>query len=175
MKTVILFSAFCVGALCGPILSMVGAAETVQVKVNRSLNLGTVRTLDSGAPWVVLQQNFVACYSKSLAGPDGKEMPVRVLGCDGSEAAEKLRAGECDAVFVLGEQLPYALKGSRFTATRAVSQIGSPVYVFYLVTRSGDSVASTTLIPAFEQATSSPGFQEAVGRASAVRVVAHDR
>ena len=175
MKTVIFLSAFCSGGLSGPIELVAGDSGAVQVRVTRALNLGAVRTLDASAPWAVLQQSFVSSYSKSLAGSDGKSMPVRLVGCDGSAAADKLRDGECDAVFVVGDQLPYSLKSAKFTVTRAVSQIGSPVYVFYLVTRAGDSVAATTLIPAFEQATASAGFQESVGRASAVRVVAHDR
>lgn len=172
MKTVILIAGFAVGVLCAPTYMAAGDESAVQVKVNRSLTLVTVRTMDADTPWFVVQESFVANFSKSLSSSDGKAMPVRTVPLSASSAAERLRSGECEAVFVLGEQLPSALKNSKFVATKVVSQMGSPVYVFYLVTKAGDEVAKTTLIPAFEQATDSASFKETVSRATAVKALA---
>ena len=171
MKTWILCVVF-VGLLGWPIVSVAEDTEPVRVKTSRSLDLATVDLMDAHAAGVLLQQSFVANFSKSLAAPDGKAMPVRATGYGSSAAAERLRQGDSEAVFVLGERVPSALKNKKFVATRFVAEVGSPVFVCYLITRSDDETARSTLIPAFEQAVSSAGFQETLNRVAAIHVVA---
>jgi hypothetical protein len=171
MKTILLLAA--VNVSLGWMTAVMGAGEAdlVQVQSSQAFCLGMVRNMDGKIPWSALQTAFVESLSRSLAGPDGKPMPVRPIESDGSKAAGMLLKGEYDAVLVMGEQLPSSLKGNKFLVTKAVSKTSNPVYVFQFVTRAGDSVAQSITVPAFEAAAAADGFQNALMRASAVRAV----
>lgn len=146
--------------------------EKTHVTTSRALQVASVRDADSEAPWYILQQAFATSMSACLAGRDMNVMPVKMIAAGPSRAAESLSSGECDAVLVMGEFLPNELRKKEFTSVRAVSQVGTPVRVFHFVLRNSDPSMQATLIAAFEKATSSAAFQDTVGRASAVRVVA---
>jgi len=169
----------CIGVpLIGLLTSVVTAAavdqSASQVTTSRSLLVAFVRDVDDDAPWPVLQQAFSTSLSACLARQDMPEMPVRLLPTDARRAANSLTNGECDAVLVIGAALPSAFRNDKFTMVRAVSQIGTPVRVFHFVLRNSDPSMQAILSEAFEKATASPSFQNAIGRASAVHVVASD-
>jgi hypothetical protein len=172
MKTLLNVSLALIG-----LFASVGTASAVdenvaRVTTSRALRVSCVRDVDDDAPWYIMQQAFATSMSACLAGKDMTAMPVRILPAHASNAADDLLNGECDAVLVMGEYLPSALRGAKFTSTRAVSQVGTPVRVFHLVLLNTDPVMQSTLSAAFEKATSSASFQDTIGRASAIRVVA---
>lgn len=146
--------------------------EKTVTTTSRALQVALVRDADSDAPWYIYQQAFTTGMSACLADRDMKGMPVKMLQVGASGAAERLSSGECDAVLVMGESLPSELRRNEFSSVRAVSQIGIPVRIFHFVLRNSDPAMEATLSAAFEKATSSAAFQDTVGRASAIRVVA---
>lgn len=169
MKTI-----FCLClSLIGPIASVTAASavdeNAARVTTSRALCLASVNTLDDSAPWYILQEAFISSLATSLSDKKCNGMQVNVVNCDGAAAAASLLRGECDAVLVIGEELPYALRSSKFVALRSVSQIGAPVRVFHFILLKGNP---SSLADAFEHATSSAAFQRSVGRASAMHVVA---
>ncbi|MFT3784092.1 MAG: hypothetical protein QM790_18960 [Nibricoccus sp.] len=171
MKTILASVMSLIGFVASVAVASAVDESASRITTSRSLSIASVR-LDSDAPWYVLQEAFSTSLQKSLGERGGVMMPIKMLSKDSSAAADALLNGECDAVLVIGEQLPAAFKGGKFFTLRAVSQIGVPAHVFHFILRNDDSSAKSVLTVAFERATSSAAFQDTVGRASAVRVVA---
>jgi len=172
MKTNLCLSLVLISLIASAVTAGAVGDNAARVTASRSLCLASVNTLDDSAPWYVLQEAFISSLATSLSDKKCNGMQVNVVNCDGSAAAARLLRGECDAVLVIGEELPYALKSGKFTTLRAVSQIGAPVRVFYFVLLNENPSSRASLADAFEHATSSPAFQRSVGRASAMHVVA---
>ena len=172
MKTFLRVSLPLIGLLASVATASAFDANATRVTASRSLRVDCVRDTNENTPWYVMQQAFATSMSACLAGKDMNAMPVRILSADASRAAADLIDGECDAVLVIGEYLPSALRSSRFSSVRAVSQVGTPVRVFHFVLRNTDPAMQATLSVAFEKATSSASFQDTIGRASAVHVIA---
>ncbi|MFT3868019.1 MAG: hypothetical protein QM715_05925 [Nibricoccus sp.] len=159
--------------LVGVFASVASASADVSVvSASSALRVASVNAIDDEAPFYVLQQALSSSLSESMKQLEGRAMPVKMVNLDATSAAEELANGTCDAVVVLGETLPYTLRGKKFTSIRAVAQIGTPVRVFHFVLRTDDPSMRATLSSAFERATSSSGFQDSVGRASTMRVFA---
>ena len=175
MKTFLSVSFSLIGLFAS--VATAGAVDenAARVTTSRALRVACVRDANEDAPWYIMQQAFATSMSACLAGKDLNAMPVRILPAGASRAADDLINGECDAVLVIGEYLPSDLRGSSFTSTRAVSQMGTPVRVFHFVLRNAEPATQSTLTTAFEKATSSASFQDTIGRASAVHVVANNR
>jgi len=146
--------------------------NAAKITTSRSLSIACVRDNSENAPWYVMQQAFATSMSTSLRGQDQSSMPVKMSPTDAASAADELLNGKADAVLVLGERLPSDFRDAKFTSFRAVSQMGTPVRVFHFVLLNRDPVMLATLSAAFENATSSAAFQDTIGRASAMRVVA---
>jgi hypothetical protein len=172
MKTFLSVSLALIGLLASVATAGAVDGNTTRVTTSRSLRVTCVRDSSEDAPWYIMQQAFATSMSACLAGKNMTAMPVKILSADASRAADDLINGECDAILVMGEYLPSALRGGNFSSTRAVSRVGSPVRVFHFVLLNDDPVMQTTLSAAFEKATSSASFQDTIGRASAVHVVA---
>jgi hypothetical protein len=147
--------------------------NTARVTTSRAFHVASVRA-DDDAPWYIMQEAFATSMSACLAGKDLVAMPVKIDTLSASSSADALLDGQYDAVLVLGERIPSEFRSGKFTSVRAVSQVGTPVRVFHLVLRSNDPSMNLTLITAFEKATSSASFQDTIGRASAIRVVANN-
>jgi hypothetical protein len=162
-------------SLVGMFVSVATASaseEKSRVTTSRALQVASVRDADSDAPWYIMQEAFATSMSACLASRDLVAMPVRIVTLKADASAEALLNGTCDAVLVMGERLPSELRSSQFTSVRAVSQVGTPVRVFHFVLRNSDPAMQATLTTAFEKATASATFQDTIGRASAIRVVA---
>jgi ABC-type taurine transport system substrate-binding protein len=172
MKTFFCVSVSLIGLLASVATASAVDQNTARVTASRALCLASVNTMDDSAPWYILQEAFVSSISTSLADKKNNGMQVNVVNCDGADAAARLLKGDCDAVLVIGEELPYVLKSGKFVALKAVSQIGTPARVFQFVLRNEGRAAQSTLAIAFEHATASPAFQRSIGRISAMRVVA---
>jgi len=159
--------------LIGLFASVAAASADVSVvSTSRALRVASVNALEDDAPWYVLQEALSAALTVSLSAQNNQAMPVKIISLDAASAAKSLLNGDYDAVIIMGEQLPMNLKSKKFVSARAVSQIGTPVRVFHFVLRNDDPATISVLSAAFERATSSASFQETVGRASAMRVVA---
>lgn len=159
--------------LVGVFASVASASADVSVvSASRALRVASVNATNDEAPFYVLQQAISLSLSESMKEMEGRPMPVKLVNLDATSAAEELANGSCDAVVVLGETLPFTLRGKKFTSLRAVAQIGTPVRVFHFVLRTDDPAMTATLSSAFERATSSSSFQDTVGRASTMRVFA---
>jgi hypothetical protein len=170
MKTIL-----CLSASLGLLASVVSAAAVDEnatcVSTSHSLRVACVRDSSEDAPWYVMQQAFATSMSACLSEKDVSTMPVRVLSASPSRAAEDLSKGDCDAVLVMGEYLPSALRDDNFASTRAVTQVGVPVRVFHFVLRNNDAASLAILTAAFEKATASASFQDTIGRSSATHSV----
>jgi hypothetical protein len=175
MKTILCVSVSLIGLLASVVTAAAVDENATRVSTSRSLRVACVRDASEDAPWYIMQQAFATSMSASLAGRDMAAMPVKILPSDASRAANDLISGECDAVLVLGEYLPSDLRDDKFSSFRAVSQVGTPVRVFHFVLRNSDPAMQATLSAAFEKATSSAVFQDTIGRASAMHVVASNR
>lgn len=169
MKTILPLSVILVG-----LFSSVASAsvDVAVVCTSRALRVASVKTLDDGATWYVLQQAFSTSFAASLTELSGTAMPIKMMPQNAASAADGLESGACDAVVVFGEQLPMTLRNGKFVSIKAVAQIGTPVRVFHFVMRKDDPSMMSALTSAFEHATSSAAFQDTVGRSSTVRVVA---
>jgi hypothetical protein len=173
MKSILCLSMTLIGMLASVATASAFEDNTSRVTTSRSLRVASVR-VDDDAPWYIMQQAFSTSMSACLAGKDLVAMPVKIDTLSASSSADALLNGQYDAVLVLGERVPSELRSNKFTSVRAVSQVGTPVRVFHFVLRSGDPAMNQTLITAFEKATASASFQDTIGRASAVRVVANN-
>jgi ABC-type amino acid transport substrate-binding protein len=171
MKTTLCLCAFLVGLLASVVPAAAVDESATCVSTSRSLRVACVRDSSEEAPWYVMQQAFATSMSACLSEKDVSTMPVRVLSASPSRAANDLANGECDAVLVMGEYLPSALRDDNFTSTRAVTQVGVPVRVFHFVLRNNDAASLEILTAAFEKATASASFQDTIGRASAIHSV----
>ena len=171
MKTIL----FLCASLAGLLASVVSAAavdeSAARVSTSRALRVACVRDTSEEAPWYIMQQAFATSMSACLAGKDMRAMPVLVLSSNPSRAADDLNNGECDAVLVMGEYLPSALRDDNFTTVRAVTEVGVPVRVFHFVLRNNDAATQAILTAAFEKATASASFQDTIGRSSAIHSV----
>lgn len=172
MKTFLCFSVSLIGLLASVLCAAAVDDHAARVTTSRSLRVACVRDTSEDGSWYIMQQAFTTSLSDCLAGRDMTAMPVSILPANASRAAEDLISGECDAVLVLGEQLPSDLRNAKFTSLRAVSQIGTPVRYFHFVLSNSDPAMQATLAAAFEKATSAASFQDTIGRASVVHVVA---
>ena len=162
------------GLLASAVTAAAVDENAARVSTSRSLRVACVRDSSEDAPWYVMQEAFATSLSACLAGRDMAAMPVKILPSSASRASEDLASGECDAVLVMGEYLPSDLRDNKFAVFRAVSQIGTPVRVFHFLLRSSDPAMQAALATAFEKATSSASFQDTIGRASAIHVVANN-
>ncbi len=172
MKTYLTLSVSLVGLFASAVAVCAADESAALVKTSRSLQVACVRSSSENAPWYIMQEAFVRSMSVCLAGRDANVMPIKIDVSNEDRASEALENAECDAVLVMGETLPAALRNKQFSSVRAVSVIGAPVRVFHFVTRNSDPAMQAVLSAAFEKATASASFQDTVGRASAVRVVA---
>lgn len=172
MKTILSLSVSVIGILASVATASAVDENITRVTASRSLSVACVRDTSEDAPWYIMQQAFSESMSASLSIRGKTGMPVKIFSSNAADAVTQLNDGVCDAVLVLGERLPSELKNSKFVSLRAVSQVGTPVRVFHFVLRGNDPAMQATLSTAFEKATSSAAFQDTIGRASAVRVVA---
>jgi hypothetical protein len=172
MKTFLCLSVSLIGLVTSVVTASAVDENASRITTSRSLRVASVCVLDENAHGYILQQAFSTSFAGCLSGRGKETMPVKMIAASASRAADDLMSGEFDAILVIGEQLPAVLKSNKFTSFRAVSQIGAPVHVFHLVLRNSDPAMQSALGAAFEQATSSVAFQETIGRAAAVRVVA---
>lgn len=171
MKSILCLSVSLIGMFAS-VATASASEEIAHVSTSRALHVASVRDADTDAPWYIMQQAFATSLSACLASRDMVAMPVKMEPLNAEASAEALLNGSCDAVLVLGEQMPSELRRSQFSSVRAVSQVGTPVRVFHFVLRNGDPAMQAILTTAFEKATSSESFQDTIGRASAIRVVA---
>jgi hypothetical protein len=146
-----------------------------RITTTMAIRIAAVSESNDAPGWYTVQQIFANSFADSLKLPGRPAMPVQVNSTEAELVGDALLAGEYDAVLVLGERLPASLRGAKFASVRAVSQIGIPVKVFHLVVSNREASSRAVLHGAFESVTSSISFQEAVGRASATRVVADAR
>jgi len=172
MKTFFCVSVCLIGLLASVATASAADEKVVRITTSRSLRVACVHDSSDDAPWRIMQQAFVTSMSTCLTVKGDAAMPVKIHPANASRAASELINGKCDAVLFLGEKLPSNLQGDKFTSMRVVSQIGSPVRVFYFVQLDRDPVMQAALAAAFEAATSSDAFQDTVSHASAVRAVA---
>jgi len=172
MKTYLSLSVSLVGLFASAVAVFAADESAARVTTSRALQVACVRDSSENAPWYIMQEAFSTSMSACLAGRDMNAMAVKMVASDADRASESLENAECDAVLVMGESLPATLRGKQFSSFRAVSVIGSPVRVFHFVLRNSDPAMQAVLAAAFEKATASASFQDTVGRASAIRVVA---
>ncbi len=172
MKTYLSLSVSLVSLFASAVAVCAADASAARVTTSRSLQVACVRDASENAPWYVMQQAFMTSMSACLAGRDMNAMSIKIVAANEARASESLENAECDAVLFMGETLPTAFRSQEFSSVRAVSVIGTPVRVFHFVTRNSDPAMQAVLSAAFEKATASASFQDTVGRASAVRVVA---
>ena len=172
MKTILCVSFSLMGLFASAATSVAVNETASRVSTSRSLRVACVRDTSEESPWYVMQQAFATSMSACLAGKDMIAMPVKMATASADRAADDLANSECDAVLFIGESLPSALRDEKIITLRAVSQIGTPVRVFHFVMRNDDPAMRTALANAFEKATSSSSFQDTIGRASAMHIVA---
>ena len=172
MKTILCVSVSLMGLFASAVTAAAVDENAARVSTSRSLRVACVRDTSEDSPWYVMQQAFATSLSACLAGKGATSMPVKMVPASASHASDDLANNECDAVLFIGDSLPSALRDERFVSLRAVSQIGTPVRVFHFVLRNNDPAMRATLASAFERATSSAIFQDTVGRASAMHIVA---
>jgi hypothetical protein len=172
MKTIFCVSFSLIGLIASAVTAVAVSETATRISTSRSLRVACVRDTSEDSPWYVMQQAFATSMSTCLAGKDMTAMPVKMATASATHAAEDLASNECDAVLFIGDSLPSALRDGGFVSLRAVSQIGTPVRVFYFVLRNDDPTMRTALTNAFEKATSSSTFQDTIGRASAMHIVA---
>jgi len=172
MKTIFYASVFLMGLLASAVTAAAVDNSAQRVSTSRALRIACVRDMNEDSPWYVMQQAFATSLSACLAGKDMTAMPVKMSSASVSRAVDDLLNNGCDAVLYIGDELPAALHDDNFVSFRAVSQIGTPVRVFHFVLRNNDAAMRATLSSAFERATSSATFQDTIGRASAMHIVA---
>ncbi len=172
MKTFLSLSVSLVGLFASVVAVSAADQSAARVTTSRALRVACVRNSGEDAPWYIMQEAFATSMSACLAGRDMNAMPVKMAAMDSDRAADSLENAEVDAVLVFGESIPSSLRDKSFSTVRAVSHVGTPVRVFHFVMRNSDPAMRDVLATAFEKATSSASFQDTIGRASAVRVVA---
>ena len=149
------------------------ASESVRVQSSPSLRVLVVDATKAGATRSLVHETFSASLSTSLQRQCGGPVGVRLIEQASSDrVAAELKAGNYDAALIFEETLPADLRTADFSSTQAVSQMGVPVRVFHLVVRNDDPSLSAMLTTAFADTLKATGFQEALGRSTAMRVVA---
>jgi len=172
MKTFLSLSVALIGLLASVVSAAAVDENAVRITTSRSLRVACVREASEDGSWYIMQQAFSTSMSACLADRKMAAMPITIEPANAWRAADSLLNGGCDAVLVLGETLPADLRSEKFTSLRAVSQIGTPVRVFHFILRNNDPTMRDSLAAAFEKATSAASFQDTIGRASSVHVVA---
>ncbi len=154
-------------------VAIANASDSVRVHSSPHLRVLVVDGTKAGATRSKVHESFATSLSASLQRQCGGPVGVRVVDQSSDErAAADLSAGVYDAVLVFEENLPADLRTADFSSTQAVSQVGVPVRVFHLVVRNDDPSLSTMLTSAFADTVKAASFQDALGRSTAMRVVA---
>lgn len=149
------------------------ASDSVRVQSSTHLRVLVVDSTKAGTTRSLVHETFATSLSASLQRQCGGPVGVRIVDQASSDrVAADLSAGVYDAALVFEETLPAALRSSEFSSTEAVSQMGVPVRVFHLVVRKDDPSLATMLTSAFKDTLKVASFQEALGRSTAMRVVA---
>ncbi len=173
MKSIPCFSAALLGLLVSVSSVRANNENAFVVEASRSLNVATVYNKTEKAPWYIFLQAFATSMTASMKGKGAVAMPIELTSTPGAwDAGDLLLKNRCDAILVISEHLPSSLKGKKFVSIRSVCPIGTPVRTFHFVMRKGDTTNIPFLTETFEMAMSRPSFQDTIGQASAVVVVA---
>ena len=138
------------------------ASDKVSVQASRDLQ---VAVIDSGskesraAVHPALASSFSAGMTHEFKAP----VQVKLKLADASRAAKELRAGNYDAVIVIGNSVPSVLLKEGFTVLKATdARSGSLSKTFYLLARTEDASMNQVVGVAFDHAMKSANFQEAL-------------
>jgi hypothetical protein len=156
-------------------VAMANASDSVHVSSSTHLRVLVVDATKPGATRSLVHETFATGISASLQRQCGGPVGVRIVDQTSSDrAAADLSAGAYDAALIFEDTLPADLRTSDFSSTQAVSQVGVPARVFHLVVRNDDPALSTMLTAAFNETLKASSFQDALGRSTALHVVANN-
>lgn len=147
-----------------------GSAENVKVQASSDLRIAVLDMSRPGPDRVGVHKAFAASLGQSMSKQCGGPVGVKVTEVDAMRLGFDLAAGVYDAAFVIGENVPSALRKGNFEIIRAVSDVGSPGRVFNMVVPTEDAGLQKMIVASIPEALSNPKFQEAVSRSVAIHV-----
>jgi hypothetical protein len=145
-------------------------SSEVDVQASSDLRVAVVDGTQPSAERSALHDAFAASLSASMSKHCGGKVNVDITEVDAFRIAFDLKAGMYDAVFVIGNNVPPALRKGDFEVLRAVSDFGAPGKVFHMVIPSEDPSLQHMVAASFPDALASPKFQEAVTHAVAIKL-----
>lgn len=119
-----------------------------------------------------LYESFSGSLSEGMTKVCGGPVTVKAVSVEPQRAATLLASGGFDFVVVISNDVPSQLDTADFAAVRVTSEIGVPACVFQLVMRKDEPAMKTMITAAFDATLAQPHFQDVLGRAVAVKVVA---
>jgi hypothetical protein len=170
MKNILQPALFVMSLVAGTLSAR--ASEAVSVQASRDLRVAIFDEAKLSPVRLSLHEAFARSLGEGMGKQCGAPVGVRAIAMDANRAANELGNGVYDVALVISSELPAAFNRTDYAVTRVTSEIGVPVCVFQLVVRKDDPGLKKMVTAAFQEAVNAPGFQSALSRAIAVRVVA---
>ena len=151
--------------LCTGVAIMASSALTIEVKASRGLRLGVVDSRSPVAVREALHRVFAAGLGAAVSQRCGGTVEVRVKPMKPAEAKSNLGTGDCDAVLVLGDDRPFALRRLDAVTLGAMLDPEAGQRPVYLIVGNGDPALRELLTLAFSNVLSDRRFLKSLENA----------
>ena len=169
MKAAIGFVTFAAGLVLNTFAA--DNASEVNVQSTSDVMVAVVDTTRvAGGNGTTVHEAFAESLGATLSKQAGGQVNVKITEVDAFRLAFDLKSGMYDAIFIVGNNLPPAIKKGDFEILRAVSEAGTPGRVFHLVVPAADPTLKKMISSSFPVALSAPKFQEAMARSVAIKI-----
>jgi len=151
--------------LCTGVAIMAASALTVEVKASRGLRLYVVDSRRPSAARDTMHRVFAASLGAAVSLRCGGPVEVRVKAVKPGEAKMNLGTGDCDAVLVLGDDRPVALRRLDAITLGAMLDPDAGVRPVYLIVGNGDPALRELLAAAFSSVLADRQFLKTMANA----------
>lgn len=151
--------------LCTGLAIMAASALTMEVKASRELRLAVVDTRKPAVAHQAMHRAFATGLGAAVGRQCGAAVDVRVKVVPATEAKASLTAGGCDAVLVLGDDRPWALRRLEAVTLAAMLDPDAGQQPVYLIVGDGDPALQELLAKAFSAVLADRRFLKALEKA----------
>ncbi len=146
-------------------------SSEVDVQASSDLRVAVVDMAPATPERDALHEAFAKSFSASMSKQCGGKVNVKITETDAVSVAFEMKSGSYDVVFVVGNNVPPALRKGDYEVLRASAEMGGPTSrVFHMVVPSDDPSLPRMVAQAFPEALNNQKFQEAATRAVAIKV-----
>lgn len=145
-------------------------SSEVSVEASADLRIAVLDTSRAGLDKDAIHEAFAKSFGATMAKQCGGAVNVKLTDVDAFRIGFELKNGMYDAVLVVGNNIPAALRRDEYEVLRAVSDVGVPAKIFNLIVPGEDPGLQRMIVASFPESLSNAKFQDAIAQAVAIKV-----